>query len=52
MSLYVRTVRTTWGATAVQIVPWSRRGSRDIERLGSALDDVERELLTAAGPVR
>ena len=52
MSLYVRTVRTTSDATTVQIVHWSRRGSRDIEHLGSAHDDVELELLTAAGPAR
>jgi hypothetical protein len=33
---YVRTVRTTSGATAVQIVWSSRRGARQIEHLGSA----------------
>src|SRR6266568_5053424 len=47
MSPYVRTVKTTSGATAVQIVYSSRRGSRDIEHLGSA-HDVELELLKAA----
>src|SRR5580658_6307241 len=52
MSLYVRTVRTTSGATAVQIVYSSRRGSRDIEHIGSAHDDVELELLKAAARQR
>jgi Transposase DDE domain len=33
---YVRTVRTASGATAVQVVWSSRRGSRQIEHLGSA----------------
>jgi Transposase DDE domain len=45
MSPYVRTVKTSSGATAVQIVHKSRRGSRDIEHLGSAHDEVELELL-------
>jgi len=45
MSPYVRTVKTSSGATAVQIVHKSRRGSRDIEHLGSARDEVELELL-------
>jgi hypothetical protein len=52
MSPYLRTVKTTWGATAVQIVHSSRRGSRDIEHLGSAHDDVELELLKAAARQR
>lgn len=47
MSPYVRTVRTASGARAVQIVHSSRRGSRDIEHIGSAHDDVELELLRA-----
>jgi hypothetical protein len=38
---YVRTVRTASEATAVQIVWSSRRGSRQIEHLGSAHDDAE-----------
>jgi hypothetical protein len=38
---YVRTVRTASGATAVQVVWSSRRGSRDIEHLGSAHSDDE-----------
>jgi hypothetical protein len=45
---YVRTVKTSSGATAVQIVHSSHRGSRDIEHLGSAHDDVQLELLKAA----
>jgi Transposase DDE domain len=48
MSPYVRTVKTTSGATAVQIVYSSHRGSRDIEHLGSAHDDAAVELLKAA----
>ena len=38
---YVRTVKTSSGATAVQIVWSSRRGSRSIEHLGSARDEGE-----------
>jgi hypothetical protein len=49
---YVRTVKTTSGATAVQIVHSSRRGSRDIEHIGSAHGDVELELLKAAARQR
>lgn len=45
---YVRTVKTASGARAVQIVHSSRRGSRDIEHVGSAHDDAELELLKAA----
>jgi DDE family transposase len=45
---YVRTVRTSSGATAVQIVYSSRRGSRQIEHLGSAHTAAEVELLKAA----
>jgi hypothetical protein len=44
MSPYLRTVKTTSGATAVQIVHSSHRGSRDIEHIGSAHDDVALEL--------
>jgi hypothetical protein len=40
------------GATAVQIVYTSRRGSRDIEHIGSAHDDVEMGLLKAAARQR
>jgi hypothetical protein len=49
---YVRTVKTASGATAVQIVYSSRRGSREIEHIGSAHDDVELELLRAAARQR
>ena len=49
---YVRTVRTASGATAVQIVYSSHRGSRDIEHIGSAHDDVELELLKAVAGQR
>ena len=45
---YVRTVKTASGATAVQIVWSSRRGSRPIEHLGSAHDEAEVEALKAA----
>jgi Transposase DDE domain len=49
---YVRTVKTASGATAVQIVYSSRRGSRDIEHIGSAHDGAELELLKAAARQR
>ena len=52
MSPYVRTVKTASGARAVQIVHSSRRGSRDIEHIGSAHDDVELELLKVAARQR
>ena len=52
MAAYVRTVRTASGATAVQIVHGSRRGSRDIEHLGSAHDEAELETLKAAASQR
>jgi hypothetical protein len=45
---YMRTVKTGSGATAVQIVHSSRRGSRDTEHIGSAHDDAALELLEAA----
>jgi len=48
----VRTVKTASGARAVQIVHSSRRGSRDIEHIGSAHDDVELELLKVAARQR
>jgi hypothetical protein len=47
VSPYVRTVKTASGARAVQIVHSSRRGSRDIEHIGSAHDDAGRNILTA-----
>jgi len=47
---YIRTVKTASRPRAVQIVHSSRRGSRDIEHIGSAHDDVELVLLkTVAG---
>jgi hypothetical protein len=49
---YVRTVKTASGARAVQIVYSSHRGSRDIEHIGSAHDDVELELLKAVARQR
>src|SRR6266516_4003954 len=52
MSPYLRTVKTTSGATAVQIVHSSHRGSRDIEHIGSAHDDVGLELLKAVARQR
>jgi hypothetical protein len=52
VSPYLRTVKTSSGATAVQIVHSSHRGSRDIEHIGSAHDDVEVELLKAAARQR
>ena len=48
----VRAVKTSSGATAVQIV-WSlRKGSRSIEHLDSAHDDVELAALKAAAAER
>jgi hypothetical protein len=41
-------VKTTSGATAVQVVWSSRRGSREIEHFGSAHDEAELEALKAA----
>jgi hypothetical protein len=49
---YVRTVRTSSGARAVQIVHSSRRGSRNIEHLGSAHDDAGVEALKAVARQR
>ncbi|WP_241999422.1 MULTISPECIES: IS1634 family transposase [Kribbella] len=48
----MRTVKTASGATAVQIVYSSRRGSRDIEHLGSAHDGEELEALKAVARQR
>ena len=48
----MRTVKTSSGATAVQVV-WSwRKGSRSIEHLGSAHDEVELAALKAASAGR
>jgi Transposase DDE domain len=49
---YVRTVKTASGATAVQIVHSTRRGSRKIEHIGSAHDERELEALRAAARQR
>lgn len=49
---YVRTVKTASGATAVQIVHSSRRGSREIEHLGSAHDEAELAALRTAAVAR
>jgi len=48
----MRTVKTASGATAVQVVWSSRRGSREVEHLGSAHDDAELEALKAAARQR
>lgn len=48
MSPYVRTVRTSSGARAVQIVHSTRKGSREITHIGSAHTDAELELLKTA----
>jgi len=49
---YVRTVKTGSGATAVQIVWSSRRGSRSIEHVGSAHDEAGVAALRAAAEQR
>jgi hypothetical protein len=49
---YVRTVTTSSGATAVQIVWSTRRGSRSIEHLGSAHDEAVLAALKAAAAQR
>ena len=49
---YVRTVKTSSGATAVQIVWSSRRRSRNIEHLGSAHDEAGLAVLKAAAAQR
>ena len=49
---HVRTVKTASGARAVQIVYSRRRGSRRIEHIGSAHDEVALELLKAAARQR
>src|SRR3984957_1252494 len=48
----MRTVKTTSGATAVQVVWSSRRGSREIEHMGSAHDEAALEALKAAAQQR
>lgn len=49
---YMRTVKTTSGATAVQVVWFSRRGSREIGHLGSAHDEAGLGALKAAAQQR
>jgi hypothetical protein len=49
---YVRTVKTSSGATAVQIVWSSRRGSRSIEHIGSAHDEAALAALKAVAAQR
>lgn len=49
---YVRTVKTSSGATAVQIVWSTRKGSRKIEHLGSAHDEAGIAALKAAAVQR
>ena len=49
---YVRTVKTSSGATAVQIVHSSRKGSRTIEHLGSAHTEEEIAALKIAAAKR
>ena len=52
MSPHVRTVKTASGSRAVQIVYSNRGGSRTMEHLGSAHDEVELELLKAVARQR
>ena len=47
---YVRTVRTSSGARAVQVV-WIRHETREIEHIGWAHTDAEWELLKAVWSV-
>jgi hypothetical protein len=49
---YVRTVKTASGAIAVQIVWSSRRGSRNIEHVGSTHDEAEVQVFKAAAQQR
>jgi hypothetical protein len=49
---YVRTVETASGATAVQIVHANRRGSREIEHIGSAHTPEDVEVLRAVARQR
>jgi hypothetical protein len=52
MSPYVRTVKTASDATAVQIVHSSRKGSREIEHIGSAHTPEDVEVLKAVARQR
>jgi hypothetical protein len=49
---YVRTVKTASGAVAVQIVHGNRRGSREIEHIGSAHSPAEVEVLRTVAQQR
>lgn len=49
---FVRTVKTSSGAVAVQIVYSNRRGSRQIEHIGSAHGEAELEALRAVASQR
>jgi len=49
---YVRTVKTASGAVAVQIVHSNRRGSREIEHIGSAHNPAEVEVLKTVAQQR
>ena len=49
---YVRTVKTASGAVAVQIVHSNRRGSREIEHIGSAHTPGEVEVLKTVAQQR
>ena len=49
---YIRTVKTASKATAVQIVHSNRRGSRDIEHIGSAHTPEDVEVLKAVARQR
>lgn len=52
MSPYIRTVKTSSGATAVQIVHSTHHGSRDIEHIGSGHNEAEVALLKVAARQR
>ena len=50
--VHVRTVKTSSGATAVQIVHSNHFGKRDIEHIGSAHSDAEIDVLKAVARQR
>ena len=52
MSPYVRTVRTASNATAVQIVYSNRRGSKEIDHIGSGHTPAEVEVLKTVAQQR
>lgn len=45
MSPYIRTVRTAFGSTAVQVVYSQKRGAKTMKHLGSARTDEDLALL-------